>query len=131
MDAGVFFAEVKKELMLEVTELDDETEETEETVSTELIVADRLGLGIAGRLFIVAVMSRVCLDFGGGRGGSATVSTGADSLESLESLESLSPLPTIHQSPEGLLSTLIASVRCESMSPVPKNRAARALHVST
>ena len=35
------------------------------------------------------------------------------------SFESLLPRPTIHHSPEGLLSTLIASVFCESMSPVP------------
>lgn len=99
--------------MLEDTEEDDD-EETEETVSTELIVADRFGMGMDGRFFIVAVMSSVCLDFGGGRGG--TASTGADSLASL------SPLPTIHHSPEGLLSTLIASVFRESISPVPRVR---------
>ena len=112
VEAGVFLAEVKKELMPEET--DDDDEETEETVSTELIVADRFGMGIDGRFFIVAVISSVCLDFGGGRGG--TASTGADSLESL------SPLPTTHQRPEGLLSTLIASVLRGSMSPIPRAR---------
>ena len=34
-------------------------------------------------------------------------------------MDSLFLLPTIHQSPEGLLSTSIASVFCESTSPVP------------
>ena len=120
--AGVFLADVKNELMLEVTELEDDTEET---VSTELIVADLFGVGMDGRFFIVAVMSRVALDFGGGRGGT-TVSTGADSF----SLASLSPLPTIHQRPEGLLSTLIDSVFCESMSPVPRMHARSQLHIS-
>ncbi len=121
VDAGVFLADVKKELMLEETELE---EDTEDTVSTVLIVADLLGVGMGGRLFMVTVKSSVALDFGGGRGGA--VCTGAASF----SWASLSPLPTIHQRPEGLLSTLIASVFCESMSPVPKTHTRSALHIN-
>lgn len=108
--------------MLDVTEGVDETEETlslstELTELTELIVVDLRGVGMEGRLFIVEPRSNDLWDFGGGRGG--TESTRASS--SLDSLE-LFALPTIHQSPEGLLSTLIASVLCELTSPVPSTQ---------
>ena len=53
VDAGVFFAEVKNELMLDVTEEEDETEETLSMELIELVVADRRGIGMGGRLFIV------------------------------------------------------------------------------
>ena len=93
---------------------EDEPEEVVlETVSTQSAVAARRRFGMEGRLFIVEPKSKVARDFGGGRGGVG--STGAASLDSL----SLPFRPMILQKPDGLLSTSIASVFCESMSPRP------------
>ena len=60
VDAGLFFAEVKNELMLDVTEEEDETEETLSTELIELVVADRRGIGMGGRLFIVEPSQTTC-----------------------------------------------------------------------
>lgn len=114
VDAGVLFAEEKKEPTLEATEEEEKEEEAEEVLSIEPMVADLLGtgIGIAGRAFMVEPRSMVFRDFTGGRGGVAGSAC-------VDSFESLLLRPTIHHSPEGLLSTLIASVFCESMSPEP------------
>lgn len=96
-------------VLLGVRLFDEKTEEArEETVSMEFMVEERFGGGGIARVATsyVEFDFRGC-GFGGGAGGPA------DSL----SLAS-SPLPTIHQRPDGLLLTLIASFFSVSMSPV-------------
>ena len=92
--------------MLEAT--DDEPDE--EMESMEEAVEDRRGLGMAGSAFPMSIVWRV---LGTGRAGTGGAGAAAASFESLELR------PTIHHSPEGLLSTLIASVFWVSMSPEP------------
>lgn len=78
----------------------------DDIVSIELIVAERLG---AGRLFVV-MTSDADFDLRGGLMGFEEADASSCGAES-------PPRPTIHQSPDGLLCTLIASVLDESMSP--------------